>query len=204
MLEILAREGSLQSEPGVKYDYNNSEYVVLAQIVEKASGKHFRDFLAEAIFKKIGMTHTMLYDETRPVIPDRAKGYTGMCGKYREIDYTPLNLVYGEDNIYTTIDDMYLWDQALEKNELVKPETLKEAFTRGLLNDRRRCVYGFGWIIEPIVGFDAVWHNGWWAGSRSNLLRFPDRRFTVVILANCELIDATKVGQAIAEIYLDP
>jgi CubicO group peptidase (beta-lactamase class C family) len=198
----LARQKSLRFEPGDQYEYNNSGYVVLAQIVETVSGKRFRDFLAGAIFRKIGMTHSLLYDESRPAVPNRARSYTGMCSVYREIDYTPLNLIYGEDGIWTTIQDMYQWDQALEMDRLVKHETLMEAFTPGRLNSRRCTDYGFGWILGQTAGFDTVWHDGWWMGFRSVILRVPDRRFTVVVLANCNLINATDVGEKITEIYL--
>jgi CubicO group peptidase (beta-lactamase class C family) len=109
-----------------------------------------------------------------------------------------MNLVYGEGNIYTTIDDMYRWDQALEKNKLVKPETLEEVSMPGLLNGRRRSDYGFGWSIERFLGFDVVRHNGLFA----DLFRLPDRRFTVVVLANCEQIEAPGLSEKITEVYL--
>jgi CubicO group peptidase (beta-lactamase class C family) len=155
------------------------------------------------IFKQTRMTRSLLYDESRPVIRNRARGHTGMCGACRDTDYTPLNLIYGDDGIYTTIEDMYRWDQALEMVQLVEPETWREALTPARLNSGRRSDYGFGWLLERFDRFDAHWHNGEWAGFRTYHLRIPARRFAVLVLANCDLIDATDVGSQIARIYVD-
>jgi len=201
-LDLLARQKSLLFNPGDKYEYSNSGYVVLAQIVEKVSGQRFREFVAMKIFKKIGMSHSVVYDESRPKVPNRAKSYTGMCGAYREIDYTPLNLIYGEDGIYTTIDDMFRWDQALDTEELVKHGTLMEAFTPGKLNSRTCTDYGFGWGLGQTLGFDDVSRSGGWVGFSTYIRRVLSPRFTVVVLANCNLIDAAEVGNKIAKIYL--
>jgi CubicO group peptidase (beta-lactamase class C family) len=199
--KMLAREGTLQFEPGDCYAYNNSEYIVLAQIVEKLSGKRFRRFLATEIFRKAGMNHSLLHDDSRPRIPYRAKGYTeGMCGRYRDIDYTPLNLIYGEDGIYTTIEDMFRWDQAIEQNKLVRPETFAKALEPGKLNNGNLAECGFGWLLEKLGKFDAFWHDGEWAGFRTYYVRIPARRLAVAVLANLESINAPEIGGEIARI----
>jgi CubicO group peptidase (beta-lactamase class C family) len=202
VLDLLARQKKLRSRPGDRFEYDNSGYVVLAQIVENVSGQPFARFVEAEIFRKIKMSHSVVYDENRPEVPNRARSYTGMCGVYREIDYTPLNLIYGEDGIYTTIDDMYQWDQAMEKDKLVKHETLLEAFSPRRMNNGECTTYGFGWRLGETLGSGDVSHDGWWAGFRTYILRVLGRRFTVVVLANCVQIDAATVGDQIAKIYL--
>jgi len=109
-LNLLARQPSLLFEPGTKFEYSNSGYVVLAQIIEKASTQSYAQFLKQNIFKPLGMKRSYVYDESRPNIPERAASYTMKDGTYREIDYTPLNAIYGEDNVYTTLNDLVKWE----------------------------------------------------------------------------------------------
>jgi CubicO group peptidase (beta-lactamase class C family) len=203
VLNLLARQPTLRFNPGDRFEYDNSGYVVLAQIVEEVSGMRFAQFVHQEIFDKIGMSHSIVFDETKPVVPNRARSYTeAVCGKYREIDYTPLNLIYGEDGIYTTIDDMFLWDQALESEVLVKHETLMEAFSPRRLNCGNCTTYGFGWDFGQTLQYADISHDGWWVGFRTYILRLLSCRFSVVVLANCAGIEASKLGDEIAKIYL--
>ena len=184
VLEILAQVKEPRFEAGAKYEYSNSGYVILAQIVERVSGQPFARFLQENIFQPLGMDRTCLSDQTRPRIQKVATSYRMEGGAYKDIDYTPGNAVYGADGIYSTLEDMYRWDQALYAEKLVKRATLKEAFTPGRLNDGSATSSGFGWRVDQALGFDRVSHGGAWLGFRNAIVRFPDQRFTVIILAN--------------------
>ncbi len=149
------------------------------------------------------MSRSVLHDESRPRIRDRARGYKkGMYGRYRDIDYTPLNLIYGEDGIYTTIEDMLQWDRAIEQNRLVKPETFAEALRPGILNNGAPTKCGFAWLLKTFGDLDAYWHDGEWAGFRTYHVRIPARRLAVVVLANLKSIDAADLGSRVADIYL--
>ncbi len=201
-LDLLARQKRLRFRPGDQYEYDNSGYVVIGQIIEKVSGQRFAKFIEVEIFQKIGMSRSIVFDDSRPPVPNRATSYTGMCGTYREIDYTPLNLIYGEDGIYTTIDDMYQWDRALEQDTLVRHETLLEAFSPRRLNNGQCTPYGFGWGLGETLGAGDVSHSGSWVGFNTYINRILGRRFTVVVLANCALIDANEMGDEIVKIYL--
>lgn len=130
------------------------------------------------------MKRSQLYDETQPTIKNRATSYRLKEGVYQEIDYAPQNAVYGEDNIYTTLDDMYYWDQALYTTKLVSAATLKEAFTPGKLNNGKGTNYGFGWFVTERFDQQMLSHSGWWLGFRNKIFRFPEQRFTVVVLSN--------------------
>jgi CubicO group peptidase (beta-lactamase class C family) len=202
VLQILAQQKALQFAPGEKWEYSNSGYVVLAQIVEKVTGQTFAQFLQQEIFQPLGMKRSRLYDETRPTIQKRATSYKG-GGIYREIDYAPQNAIYGEDNIYTTVEDMYAWDQALYTEKLVRAATLKEAFTPGRLNDGTTTNYGFGWGLNRVLGLEALEHGGAWLGFRTYILRFPTQRFTVIVLSNLAQFEPDKIAAEISKIYLD-
>jgi CubicO group peptidase (beta-lactamase class C family) len=202
-LQILSQEKELQFTPGDQYKYSNSGYMILAQIVEKVSGKSFAQFLQQEIFQPLSMKRSRLYDETRPAIKNRATSYKLAEGVYQEIDYAPQNAVYGEDNIYTTVEDMYYWDQALSRNKLVSAATLKEAFTPGQLNNGETTNYGFGWFVRKTPGQDRLWHLGGWLGFRTAILRLPDLRFTVVVLSNLAQCRPGEIAGGISRIYLD-
>jgi CubicO group peptidase (beta-lactamase class C family) len=203
VLRILAEQKELRFAPGEKFEYSNSGYVVLAQVVEKVSGQTFAQFLQQEIFQPLGMKNSRLYDETRPTIPKRATSYKlAANGVYREIDHAPQNAVYGEDNIYTTVEDLYHWDQALYTEKLVRAATLKEAFTPGKLNNGTATRYGFGWFVDEVLGLEALVHGGSWLGFRTYVLRFPDQRFTVVVLSNLAEFQPDAIATGISKIFL--
>jgi len=202
-LALLAQVKAPRFAPGEKHEYSNSGYVLLAQIIEKVSGQSFAQFLRQNIFQPLGMNRSLLYDETRPPVPNVATSYTLKDGVYRDIDYTPLNAIYGEDNIYSTLEDLYLWDQALYTEKLVKVATLQAAFTPGKLNDGQVIEYGFGWRVRKFLGIHAVGHGGSWVGFKTVILRFPEQHLTVVMLANVHLLDVGDLAFQISKLSLN-
>jgi len=116
---------------------------------------------------------------------------------YQDIDYTPLNFIYGEDNIYTTVQDMARWDQALYTTKLVSKATLKEAFTPGKPKNGTSD-YGFGWCIAG----EKVFHAGAWVGFATAIIRFREHRLSVVLLANSTEFKTLRIAREISEIYL--
>ena len=201
-LNLLAQVKELCFTPGAKYQYSNSGYVILGQIVEKVSGQSLGQFFEENIFRQLGMKRSVLDDDTRPKLLNVATSYKRDKGVYKDIDYTPLNRIYGEDNIFTTVEDMYKWDQALYTEQLVKAATFKEGITPGRLNDGRPTEYGFGWWLGKVLGLDAMFHDGSWVGFRTHILRFPSEHFTVVVLANVSELEPEWIAEKISEIYL--
>jgi len=195
-LAILSKQPDVRFAPGSKWEYSNSGYVVLAQIVERVSGLRFAEFLKQNIFDPLGMSATMLVDERHQKVPRLAIGYGKRNGKWEDIGYTPENYVYGEDGIHGTIGDMYKWDQALYTEKLVKRASLDMAFQPGHGNDgkatdtymtgilKRPTSYGFGWFITSFDNTLEVEHGGFWSGYRSYIVRIPPRHLTAIILMN--------------------
>jgi len=201
-LQILTQVKELRFIPGTKWEYSNSGYVILAQIVERISGQTFSEFLQQNIFKPLNMNNTILYDQQRPTIQNVATSYDKKNGTYVDIDYAPQNAVYGEDNIYTTIQDMYKWDQSLYTDKLVRLATLKNAFSSGKLNNGTSIDYGFGWFVTQHHGFELVAHTGSWLGFRTAIFRFPNNRLTIIVLSNCTELSARKLGIQVSDIFL--
>lgn len=198
-LAALARQQDLLFAPGEEYRYSNAGYLILGQIIERFAPYLYPVFLKENIFAPAGMGRTEVPVERWRAVPSRAVSYRQAGTVYEDIDYTPLNLLYGEDGIYSTAADMVRWVQALDAGAFVSPPRLDDAFTPGVLNDGRRIAYGYGWEMDQ----DSVFHSGDWLGFNTSLVRYRGRRLTVIVLANCLEIDALAAGRAVASLYLD-
>ena len=210
-LQALSRQKKLRFPPGEKFEYSNSGYVVLGQIIERVSGKRYAEFLKETIFDPLGMRDTLVVDERKQKVPRLALGYAKRDGKWRDVTYSPENAVYGEDGIYSTINDLYKWDQALSTERLVSPATLEMAFAPGHTNDGKEIrtdvlthpsSYGFGWFISGLHGEKVVEHSGGWSGYATHILRVPSRQITAIVLTNSSNGDVPDIAEQMAEIAM--
>jgi CubicO group peptidase (beta-lactamase class C family) len=211
VLQILSRQEKLRFPPGDKFEYSDSAYVVLAQIVERLTGERYAEFLKETIFDPLGMHDTLVVDERKQKVPRLALGYAKRDGKWRDVTYSPENAVYGEDGIYSTINDLYKWDQALYTERLVSRATLEMAFTPGHTNDGKEIrtdllthpsSYGFGWFISSLHGEKTVEHSGGWSGYATHILRVPSRQVTAIVLTNSSNGDVPDIAEQMAEIAI--
>jgi CubicO group peptidase (beta-lactamase class C family) len=207
-LQVLSRQRNLRFTPGEKFEYSDSAYVVLAQIVERLTGRRYAEFLKETIFDPLGMNDTLVVDERKQKVPRLALAYAKRNGQWQDITYTPENSIYGEDGIYSTINDLYKWDQALYTERLVSRSTLEMAFAPGRTNDGKEIVtdvfthrssYGFGWFISSLHGEKVVEHSGGWSGYATHILRVPGRRVTAIVLTNSSNDDVPDIAWEMAE-----
>jgi CubicO group peptidase (beta-lactamase class C family) len=208
-LQALSRQEKLRFSPGEKFEYSDSAYVVLGQIIERVTGERYAEFLKEAIFDPLGMHDTLVVDERKQKAPRLALGYGRRNGRWEDISYTPENHIYGEDDIISTIDDLYKWDQALYTERLVSHSMLETAFTPGRTNDGKEIEtdlltrpnsYGFGWFISSVDGEKDVEHSGGWAGYVTDILRVPSQRVTAIVLTNFSNDDVPEIAYQMAKI----
>jgi len=198
-IELLARQKKLNFLPGEEHLYSNSGYFLMGVIVEKASRKSLNDFAQEHIFKPLGMKNTQFYDDHTRVVNNRAAGYSPTKRGFR-IDMTTLDHV-GDGGVFTTVEDLFLWDQAFYNFKLGK-ELMKLIQTPGVLNNGEKLDYAFGLEITAYKGLKRVSHSGGFAGFRAQMVRFPEQRFTVICLANLGTINPSRLCMEIANIYL--
>jgi CubicO group peptidase (beta-lactamase class C family) len=182
-LAALARQPKLRFEPGAKYDYSNSGYVVLGQILERATHMRYAEFLERNIFAPLAMKDSLVYDERKQKAPLLALSYQHKDG-WRDISYSPLNCIYGEDNVITTLEDLFRWDQALYSEKLVPRAAIEEAFTSGKTAAGKETGYGFGWMIQTKGKRRILEHAGAWAGYRTYIRRVPEDQLTIALLFN--------------------
>lgn len=202
VFKIIARQQELNFKPGEEYLYSNSGYFLLAQIVKRASGKSLREYADENIFKPLGMTATRFHDDSSEVIKNRATGYSSRQGGGFALEITRSDHV-GDGGLLTTIDDLLLWDRNFSDNKLSGGGDLMRQFlARGALNNGEAIDYAFGMDAETYQGLKLFGHGGAFNGFSSDMIRFPEQRFSVICLCNLSGIEASRLTRAVADIYL--
>jgi CubicO group peptidase (beta-lactamase class C family) len=198
VLEILKSQHRTYFAPGTGYRYSNSGYALLALIVERASGASFQSFLRRRIFEPLGMHGTVAHVEGESTVAHRAYGYSEQDGAWVRTDQSQTSAVLGDGGVYSSIDDLAKWDAALYDGRLLSPESLRLAFSPTVATDDPDVAYGFGWRITG----DSVWHSGETIGFRNVIVRWPDKRLTVVILTNRNDPEPYPTALAIARLFL--
>ncbi len=201
-LAVYAAWGEPLFAPGQRQEYSNPGYELLALIVERASGRSFADFVESRIFAPLGMSASAVFDEREPAIPRRAYGYRSAGDGFELLDDDPRNHLVGSGGVYSTLEDLYRWDQALYGEQLVRRETLEQAFRPARLASGETYPYGFGWDLTRHLGRRRVGHGGAWVGFRTAIVRYPDERFSVIVLANQAEADPGALAGWIAALYL--
>lgn len=170
-------------KPDEKFKYSNTGYIILADIVEKISGKPFHAFMKENFFDPLGMKNTWVDTDGQ----EHAGKTRGYFGKWKWWSDNFLDGVTGDKGVYASVGDMYLWDRALKNGTILKAETLNDAFTGASpeLAEKRAWNYGFGWrTINFDDGAKAVFHNGWWHAYTTTFYRGLTDDVTIIILCN--------------------
>ena len=201
-MEFLAGWGEPLFEAGDRYEYSNPGYEMLALVVERVSGQTFGEYLRENVFEPLGMRDTVVRDDSEPEIRNRAYGYSRKEDSFILKDDDALNHIIGSGGIYSTVEDLYLWDQALYTELLVRRATLDEAWSSVRLNDGDDYPYGFGWGLEPYGALGRrVSHGGGWVGFSTFIVRFPKRQFSVIVLSNLDEFESGEFADRITDIY---
>ncbi|MCD6065481.1 MAG: serine hydrolase [Bacteroidetes bacterium] len=169
----------LEFDPGTKFNYSNSGYILLSYIIEKASGMKYAAFINKSVFKPLGMKNSGVCEGNKEV-PGMAVGYTEENDKMVIAPFTDMSIPSGAGALYSTVEDMLIWDQSLYTEKLVKKETLQKIFTADKEN------YGYGWKISTFKGHKWISHNGGIEGFSTTMNRFTDDSLTVIILKNID------------------
>lgn len=199
VFKMLTRQKDINFKPGDEYLYSNSNYFLLAQIVKSASGKPLREFAEENVFKPLGMANTRFHADNKAVIKNRATGYSSRAGGPFSVE-TP-NFNHG--GLFTTIDDLVLWDQNFYADKLSgDTELIQQFLTPGTLNNGRKTEYAFGIVVETYKGLKGLGHGGAYDGFNADMIRFPEQRFSVICLCNLTNIQSGRLTRRVADIYL--
>ncbi|MCF6360638.1 MAG: beta-lactamase family protein [Cyclobacteriaceae bacterium] len=191
LVKIFA-EGDLRFTPGEDYSYTNTGYVLLGVIIEKITGKPYKQMLQDNIFTPLGMLNSG-FDDNRVVLENRAKGYTNgyLRNEFYNANYIDMSTPYAAGSIYSTVEDMFLWDQALYTEKLLPQKYIDLLYGKyvSAFNGRH---YGYGWIIGGMrVGtteerVETYSHGGGMPGVRTLFNRIPSTKSSIIMLGNTE------------------
>lgn len=201
VLALVASKDSLYFPAGTQYRYSNSGYVLLGVIVARTSGMSFPDFLRTRIFARLGMRASVAHVEGRggDTVSHRAYGYSPRGGTFVPNDQSVTSATLGDGGIYSNVDDMVRWDQALYGTTLVDVATLRLATTPPALLAGAATEYGFGWFVDTYRGASRWRHTGETSGFRNAILRFPDRELTVIVLTNRSSGEPAAIAERIVD-----
>ncbi|HEY0054662.1 MAG TPA: serine hydrolase domain-containing protein [Pedobacter sp.] len=181
---ISERKPNPYTTPNRKFHYNNSNYMVLAAIVEKVSGMKFSQFMKKYIFDPSGMKNTAIYSKAEfDKIPVKVIGHDRGTWRYSVVQNF-LDGPVGDKGVYGTVRDLYLFDRALKKGNLVSKALLDSAYTGHNDMVRGRFNYGYGWRLFNDPKHKVVYHTGWWHGFRHIYVRDLSEDITIVLLTN--------------------
>jgi CubicO group peptidase (beta-lactamase class C family) len=177
---MVAKHPAPQANPDRVFKYCNTNYVILALIIEKITGQDFPTYMAETIFKPLKMNHTFIFNEK--VTDKYLPSYNAKMQPYRIEKY---DYIYGDKNVYSTARDMYLWDMALTEGKYLSPSTLQMAYEPKSPLTRNFHNYGLGWrmLLKPNED-KLIYHNGWWHGNNTVFTRLIANSATIIILGN--------------------
>jgi CubicO group peptidase (beta-lactamase class C family) len=208
--------------PGTQWYYSNSGYVVLGLIVAKVSGKPFREFLRQRIFSPLHMDNTLAYERGKNEITNRAYGHTRIestkaGGDWQQTDQSSTSATLGDGGIYSSLEDLAKWDEALRSNKLLSKEEMQPALTSFTFADGTQprwpansdraegspALYGFGWFLDRYKKHSRMWHYGETQGFRSYIVRFPNDHLTIIVLCNRTDITPETLVLKVADELLD-
>ena len=192
----------LAFQPGEKWSYSNIGFVMLGILIHKVSGKFYGDFLQERVFKPLDMSTARVISEA-DIVPNRAAGYRlDNKGQLKNQNWVSPTLNTTADGaLYLNVYDMAKWDAALYTEKLLKRSSLEQMWTPVKLNNGKTHPYGFGWALGEVKGHRWVQHGGAWQGFKSQIMRYVDDKFTVVLFANQTRANQSKLAQGVAAIF---
>jgi CubicO group peptidase (beta-lactamase class C family) len=192
----------LDFAPGTKWQYSNSNYLLLGVLIEKASGEFYGDLLKERVFTPLDMTTARINSES-DLIPNRAAGYEFRAGQLRNQAYVPpLVNTYADGSLIMSVRDMAKWDLALYTDKPFPKAVRDQMWTPARLTDGKATTYGYGWQLGERNGHRSVGHGGAWQGFTATILRYPDDRLSVVVLTNRAGANPGTIALKVAEMYL--
>ncbi len=195
---IIKNKPKIDFKANTRFKYCNTNYAILASIIEEVSEMSFERFLKKYFFDPLGMTHTFVFDPANG-LPENATISYSASYRVHPNDYR--DGVYGDKGIYSTVEDMYLWDQSFYKKLFMTNETMEMAYGPCSFEKPGIKNYGLGWRMFCYPdGYKIIYHNGWWHGNNTCFYRFIKENFTIIVLGNKHSSSIYRQPQAIYNI----
>jgi CubicO group peptidase (beta-lactamase class C family) len=200
VVKLITSQKGLNFIPGAEFEYSNSGYILLAEIVKRVSGQSYAQFTAERIFKPLKMSHTQFVDNPEIILKNRAYSYY----KPDSIYYKSLlnHSFVGSTGLNTTAEDLSLWAMNFEKQTIGNAAIFNKMKERGKLNNGEILPYALGQELKEYKGLNVIFHGGGDAGYRAYLLRIPEHHFSVIVMGNDQSFNPLDIAYGIVDIYL--
>lgn len=200
ILKLVKNQRELNFQPGEKHTYCNTGYTLLAEVVARVSGKSFADFTKTNIFEPLGMKQTLFYDDHEKIVPNRAYSYKLKKGKWAKSVLSYANV--GATSLFTTAEDLSKWAANFDRPKVGNKQIIEQMKTQGVLNSGQKISYAMGQVVGKYRGLNSISHGGADAGYRSFLARFPDQKFSVVLLSNDATFNSGQMSNRVADLFL--
>jgi len=198
---LLTKNIPAESLPNEKYQYCNTNYILLAHLIEIIAEKSFEDFMQTEIFEPLGMENTRVWNRNsaEKTFKNKADDFENHNGKITEIKPTFYDGVAGDGAVFSSLNDLLKWDQFWYENPLISPDNLQEAFKPVTLKNGEISSYGFGWLITE----EGMWHNGTWMGANTIIIRNIKKKRVLVILDNSTNLFFDKILDELGGVEID-
>jgi CubicO group peptidase (beta-lactamase class C family) len=193
------REEPLDFTPGDSYQYSNSNYILLGAVIEQVTNQRYDRFLQQVMLDPLEMENSGM-DDHRQILKARASGYQIQGTLLVNAPFLDMTNAYATAGMYSTVEDLFLWDQALYSNQLLNEESLEVMFNPNFGGDGSGGEYGLGWQISDFQGHRKVGHTGSINGFRTNISRYIDDQVTIILLSNIETEDIQALVSGMEEI----
>ncbi len=200
ILKMVRRQKDLNFDPGEEYLYCNTGFTLLAEIVERITKKPFRDWTQENIFTPLDMTHTHFHENHEQIVKNRSYSYSPQGEGFRKRVLSFANV--GATSLFTTVEDLAKWVMNFESKVIANDAVMTQMHQQGILNSGEKINYARGLSIGEYKGLKTVGHGGSDAGFRSQVVRFPEEDFAVIVLSNLSAISTNRLAMQVADIYL--
>ena len=198
VLRLVAQEHRTYFPPGTQYRYSDTGYSLLSLVVAEAASEDFADFLRDHVFGPLHMRSSVAFEEGVSRVANRAYGYSADGKGWIRTDQSLTSAVLGDGGIYSSAADLVRWDAALAHGPVLGPAARRQACHSATATDDPNVGYGFGWRITG----ETCWHSGETMGFRHAIVRYPKRRFTVIVLTNRNEGEPYDVALAIADLFV--
>jgi CubicO group peptidase (beta-lactamase class C family) len=194
----------LDFQPGEKWSYSNSGYLILGVLIHHVSGEFYGNFLQGRVFRPLQMTSTRIISEA-DIIPNRSAGYRLVKGELKNQEWVSPSLNTTADGaLYTNVLDLAKWDAALYTEKLLKKSSFDQMWTPVKLNSGKTSPYGFGWRVTEVNGHRLLEHGGAWQGFTMHISRYVDDKLTTIVMTNLDSghSNPSKIAQGVAALYV--
>lgn len=202
-LDLISRQQQLNFKPGTEHLYSNSGYFLLSEIIKRVTHSSLREYAQKRIFGPLDMRDTHFHDSPGHIMRGRATSYQPADDGSFLISYLSNFDKVGAGGLYTTVRDLYKWDQNFYTGKVGGPDFLKQIQTPATLADGTPLEYAFGLTVHSYRGLKVVEHGGSMMGFKAAFMRFPEQEFSAICLCNLGSINPTGLTHEIADVYLE-